>query len=261
MSEKDTVKFLGTAGARFVVARQARYSAGTLLRLGGMGIMLDPGPGTLVRCAASRPRIDATQLDAIVLTHAHIDHSNDVNILIDAMTKGGFEKRGTVFAPAQCLEGATKVLLDYLMKFPGRIVALQEQSQYELDAVRFSTSVRHQHGVETYGVRFHRGPGDLSFLVDTAWFEGLAQSYAGSDVLVLNVVRHQPYGKARILHLTLDEAERVIADVRPRRAVLTHFGMTMLKARPHELAAAMSDRLGIEVIAARDGMTLDLEPG
>ena len=259
VSEKDLVKFLGTAGARFVVARQMRYSAGTFLRLGGKAIMLDPGPGTLTRCAASRPRIDATKLDAVILTHSHIDHSNDVNILLDAMTAGGLEKRGHLFAPAECLEGPRKVLFDYLRDFPTRIVTLEAQSDYELDGVRFSTSVRHHHQAETYGVRFHRAPGAVSFLADTEYFDGLAESYAGSDVLVVNVVRLEPHKSVRIMHLTLADAERIIGEVRPRRAVLTHFGMTMLKAKPRELAARMSDRLGLEVIAARDGMTLQLD--
>jgi hypothetical protein len=40
--------------------------------------------------------------------------------------------------------------------------------------------------------------------------------------------------------------------------VLTHFGMTMLRAKPWELAEALTEELGIEVLAARDGMTLEL---
>jgi hypothetical protein len=31
--------------------------------------MLDPGPGTLLRCAQPEPRVDATKLTGIVLTH------------------------------------------------------------------------------------------------------------------------------------------------------------------------------------------------
>jgi phosphoribosyl 1,2-cyclic phosphodiesterase len=60
------------------------------------------------------------------------------------------------------------------------------------------------------------------------------------------------------MHLSLDEARAVIAKVRPRKAILTHFGMTMLRARPRELAEGLSKDLGIEVIAASDGMTLEV---
>ncbi len=259
MGDGDWIKFLGTAGARFVMARQVRHSAGTLVHLGGRNIMLDPGPGTLTRCAASRPRIDVASLDAVVLTHAHIDHSNDVSVLVDAMTRGGLNKRGALFAPAQCLDGPERVVLNYLRDFPQRVEALEAGSDYELGGVTFSTSARHHHGVETYGIKFHREAGDLSFLVDTAYFDALADSYRGSEVLVINVVLHEEHKKGNVPHLSLGQAEALIKDISPRLAVLTHFGMTMLKARPWELAARMSERLGIEVRAASDGMTLELD--
>ncbi|RKX60208.1 MAG: MBL fold metallo-hydrolase, partial [Thermodesulfobacteriota bacterium] len=40
--------FLGTAGGRYVVAKQLRASAGTLLKINNSYLLLDPGPGTLV---------------------------------------------------------------------------------------------------------------------------------------------------------------------------------------------------------------------
>ena len=92
---------MGTAGARFVVAKQLRSSAGTWVTLEDKNILLDPGPGTLVRCAKSRPRLDPTKLDAIILSHQHIDHANDVNIMIEAMTTGGYSKRGYFSLPDQ----------------------------------------------------------------------------------------------------------------------------------------------------------------
>jgi len=259
MNDKDFVKFLGTAGARFVMARQVRYSAGTLIRLKGKSLMLDPGPGTLVRCALARPKIDAARLDAILLTHAHIDHSGDVNVLIDAMTAGGLERRGALFAPAECLDGPNRIVLSYLREFPEKVVPLAPERDYAFDAVAFSTSVRHRHAVETYGVKFHRDAGDLAFLVDTDYFDGLAEAYAGADVLVINVVLHEEHKSGAVQHLTAAQAEQVIRDVAPRKAVLTHFGMTMIKAKPRELAQAMSDRLGVEVLAASDGMTVELD--
>jgi ribonuclease BN (tRNA processing enzyme) len=259
VSDTDWIKFLGTAGARFVMAKQIRYSAGTCLHLRGTDIMLDPGPGTLTRCATCRPSIDATGIDAVILTHAHIDHSNDVNAMIDAMTKGGIEKRGELFAPRDCLEGENRVVLNYLRDYPERVQVLEPESDYEIHGVKFSTSVALDHSVQTYGIKFHRPPGDLSFLVDTRYFDSLADSYRGADVLVINVVRRRPHEKLDLQHLTIDKAEEVIREVEPRLAVITHFGMTMVKAKPWELAGEMSDRLGIEVIAAGDGKKLELD--
>jgi ribonuclease BN (tRNA processing enzyme) len=93
----DTIIFLGTAGARFVVIRQFLASGGAWLNLGNTQILLDPGPGSLVQ--ASKRKLDPTKLDAIILSHRHLDHSGDINIMIEAMTDGGTKKRGTVFAP------------------------------------------------------------------------------------------------------------------------------------------------------------------
>ena len=47
-------------------------------------------------------------------------------------------------------------------------------------------------------------------------------------------------------------------DARPRLALITHFGMTVWRAHPWDVAAGLTQRLGIEVKAARDGMSLEL---
>jgi phosphoribosyl 1,2-cyclic phosphodiesterase len=59
-------------------------------------------------------------------------------------------------------------------------------------------------------------------------------------------------------HLSLPEAKQVIARMKPKAAILTHFGMTMWRAKPWELAERLSEETGIKVIAARDGMKFNL---
>jgi phosphoribosyl 1,2-cyclic phosphodiesterase len=258
MTDRDHIKFLGTAGARFVVAQQLRFSAGVFLGLKGKAIILDPGPGTLVRCARSKPPIDVAGLDAVILTHAHIDHTNDVNILIDAMTGGGLKKRGVLLAPRECLDGDNAVVLKYLRAYLEDIVTLESEREYGIGDLTFSTSVRHQHPVETYGVRFDVEGRRVSFLVDTQYFLGLAESYRGSDVLVVNVVRHRPHESGDVMHLSVDDVRRLIAETRPGKVIMTHFGMTMLRAKPWVIASELSAETGVEVIAASDGMTVEL---
>jgi ribonuclease BN (tRNA processing enzyme) len=100
-----TVRFLGTGGARFVVARQIRASGGMWMRFGETQMHVDPGPGALVRALESVPPCVPAELDAIVLSHKHLDHSSDVNVMIEAMTAGGFRPRGAEVARLDALEG------------------------------------------------------------------------------------------------------------------------------------------------------------
>ena len=254
----DYIQFLGTAGARFAMAKQIRSSAGTFLRLGGKNLLLDAGPGTLARCAAVQPLIDVFELDALILTHSHIDHSTDINCLIDAMTGGGIWKRGVLFTPAACLEGDHAVVLRYLRGFLHDIVPIAAAEPYQLDTLHFRTSPLHDHGVETYGISFQLPTQRLSFLIDTRFFPELIDAYADSDVLVINVVRHRPEDAPHALHLCIEDVKEIVRAIRPRKTILTHFGMTMLKNNPTAIAMEASDEVGCEIIAADDGMIVEL---
>jgi len=173
----DVITFLGTAGARFVVARQILASGGAWLNLGNTQILLDPGPGCLVQA-----------------TKRKLDPSNE-------------------------------------------------------------TPIRHKHPVETYGFVFRTPRYTFSWITDTKYFNDLPCYYKG-DLLIIHVVRLEP--GAPVDHLSLPEAKRIIEEIKPKAAILTHFGMTMWRAKPWELAKKLTDETGISVIAARDGMKFDL---
>ena len=248
----DAIIFLGTAGARFVVARQLLASGGAWLKLGNTQILLDPGPGSLVQ--AARRKLDPAKLEAIILSHRHLDHSGDINIMIEAMTDGGTKKRGMVFAPADALN-QDPVILSYLQSYPQSIQVLTEGGSYVINDVSFRTPVRHKHPAETYGFVFQTPRHTFSWITDTRYFEDLASHYEG-DLLIINVVRLS--SGAPIDHLSLPEAKRIIEEMKPKMAILTHFGMTMWRGRPWELAKKLTEETRISVIAARDGMEFDL---
>ena len=248
----DKITFLGTAGARVMVANQILASGGLWLEFGGVQILLDPGPGTLVQ--AARRKLKASKLQAILLSHRHLDHSADVNIMIEAMTEGGLKRRGALFAPSDALE-EDPVILHYLRPYLERIEILEEGKSYSIGEVSFHTPIRHHHAVETYGVVFETPRYIISCLVDTRFFAGLSQHYKG-DLLILNVVRFEPGGPYD--HLSAPEAGEIIKEVRPKVAILTHFGMTMWRAKPWEVARRLSEETGVRVIAARDGMSFHL---
>jgi phosphoribosyl 1,2-cyclic phosphodiesterase len=258
-----SVRFLGTGGARFVVARQIRASGGMWLRFGDpdLGpttqIHLDPGPGALVRALASVPPCEPRELDAIVVSHKHLDHSCDVNVMIEAMTSGGFHKRGAILAPRDSFEGEA-VILPYAAQFVAtKHVVEASAGPYVVNDVEIRTSLPHVHGVETYGLHFRYQGTTLSYLPCTRYFEGLIDDYRAHapDVLIVNVLRYRD--AMNVDHLTFDDAAGIIAGIRPRVAVMTHFGTKMLEQHPERLARELERDLGIRVLAARDNWTLD----
>lgn len=255
----NKIKFLGTAGARFVVMKQLRASGGIWITLDDTDILIDPGPGCLVRCLSSRPKLNPRDLDGIILTHRHIDHSNDINVMIEAMTNGGFQEKGIVFAPSDALE-EDPVIFKYIRDYVHKIEILKEKKNYTLGNISFSTPVKHIHGVETYGLNIYGKNCNISIITDTEYFENLESHYIG-DILIINIVLYDDTYKEKkgIQHLSLTDAETIISVNKPKLSILTHFGMTMLKMKPWEIAENLSEKHGVKVIAARDGMQIDID--
>jgi phosphoribosyl 1,2-cyclic phosphodiesterase len=247
---------MGTAGARFMVAKQLAASGGLYLEEGATRLALDPGPGAVVQYA--KRKVDLARLSGILVSHRHLDHCGDINVMIEAMTEGGFRRRGTLFCPGDALDD-DPVVLRYLRDFPEHLVRLEPECEYRLGELAFSTTPRHIHGAETYGFRF----GDLSdgrlprlgWVTDSKYYEGIAEQHCAEVMLIHTVLAHS---RPELPHLGLDDAERIIAAARPRLAVITHYGMQVWRAHPWEVAAEISQRTGVDVKAARDGMSLEL---
>jgi len=248
------ISFVGTGGARIVVASQVRSTGGLWLNYKNTNLYIDPGPGALVRLRALK-YLDPRRLDGLIITHKHLDHANDVNILIEAMTDSGNKRRGYLFCPGDAI-GEDPVVFRYLREYLEGIELLKERGNYRVKDLDFSTPVRHLHPVDTYGIVFHANK-KIAIIADTRFFEELSDYYR-SDILIVNVLRTKPILETdRIDHLSLADFAEIIARVKPEIAVMTHFGKTIIKERPYLLARALKEETGIEVIAAYDGMKLE----
>jgi ribonuclease BN (tRNA processing enzyme) len=255
----DTITFLGTGGARFMVISQLLATGGIWLNLSGTEILLDPGPGCIVQTAKRKLRPE--KLSAIIVSHRHLDHSADVNIMVEAMTGGELKKRGWLFAPSDAFEPET-IIFSFLKKNLDGVEVLKEGKSYTVGNVTFTTPVRHVHSVETYGLVFKTPNHTFSYISDTRYFDGILQHYGG-QLLIMNVAFLEPYPDKpdRVLpvdHLSVPDAEHIIKELKPKVAILTHFGMSMWRAKPWQVAEKLSQKTGIKVIAARDGMKFEL---
>ncbi len=246
------VKFFGTGGARFVASRQSRATGGLWLNYRETNLYIDPGPGAIVRIRASNEEFDPARLDGVILTHRHMDHSNDANLIIESMAQGGFEKRGTLFAPKDALEG-DPVIFQFVKRYLDGIITLEQGARHHIKDVGMSVPVRHRHPVETYGLIFHVGK-TIGLISDTRYFDGLPDFYP-VDYLIMNVLRAQPIEDHEIVeHLSLHDARTIINRVRPQMAILTHFGMGIINDGPEQAAQRLSDETETMVVAAYDGM-------
>jgi len=234
------------------------------MNLSGTEILVDPGPGCIVQ--TTKRKLKAEKLSAIILTHRHLDHSADASIMVEAMTQGGMRRRGRLFAPADAL-GAEPVIFSYLKGYLDNIEILEAGKSYSVGNISFSTPVRHIHPVETYGMLVKTPQHTLSYISDTRYFDGLCSSYGG-ELLIINVVFLEPRlptdhadpdrPNLPVDHLAVPHAEHIIAELKPKVAILTHFGMTVWRAKPWQIAEKMSQQTGVRVVAARDGMRFDL---
>jgi len=251
-TSSDSITFLGVAGARFMVTRQLAASGGLWLNICDTQILVDPGPGSIVQ--STKRNLVAENLSAIILSHRHLDHSADVNIMVEAMTNGGFNRHGRFYAPADAI-GEEPVIYSYLRNYIEGITILEEGKSYIVGNISFSTPVRHIHPVETYGMIFKSSEYTFAYIADTRYFERLCDSYR-SDLLIINMVLTEP--RPPIDHLSIPDVVNIVKEIKPRIAILSHFGMHIWQEKPWLIAEDISQKTGTDVIAARDGLKFNL---
>ncbi len=251
---KDEVIFLGTGGARFVIARQLRATGGIFFRIGAKNILVDPGPESYYRFLTYLPKFNPEKIDAIILTHKHIDHSADVNVYLDVITEGGFKKNGFLVAPADAF-GQGGVVYDYLLEFLNETKIIKPGTELILNGLKIIFPVRHNHRVETYGIKFFYNNYSVSYITDTKYFPELISVYK-ADIIIMNLLKLE---SSEVDHLSVEDCEAIINGIRPKVAIITHFGMTIIRNGPWNIARHLKEKTGITVLAAEDGKHYEIE--
>ena len=252
-------KYLGTSGGRFSMIKQARSTGGIWFRYGGINCVLDPGPGSLLRICTSDPQLDSESIDAVLLTHKHIDHSTDANVLIECMTRGGFDDRGTFVAPEDCVSGPDPVVLKYSLAKAKRVLTPRDGEPFELSSGVTAEPVMHlHHGVQCFGY-IMRSPGlpQWGVISDTKYLPHLAERYKDCRYISINVTF--PNRKARLDHMSVEELRELLAEIHPELVTLSHLG-AMLTA-PEDGAQYLKglDTEYTKTVPGEDGMVIDLE--
>lgn len=248
--------FLGTGGARIVVNKQIRATGGIILQYGDEQLHIDPGPGALIR--AKQYGVDLERNTAILVSHNHPDHCNDMNIVIDAMTIGGIKKKGILIANKTVIKGTAEeypLLTTYHKNCLEKVTILEPGKKVKLnDIIVTATNAKHE-DPNSIGFRIMTPKFTLGYTSDTEWFRGIEKEYKGCDVIIINNLK--PLGNKYKGHFSSADSIKLLQKVKPKLAILQHFGMSMLRANPLYEAREIQKQSGVQTIAATDGMTID----
>ena len=244
------ITFLGTAGDASVVARQLRASGGIILQSGETQLHLDPGPGSLVR--AKEHDINLRANTAILVSHAHLTHCHDLNAVISAITLGGLDKRGVLISNPALVNSSE--LSDFHRFCLEKIIPLTPEQKVAIEDIEIHATKTSHSDSQNIGFKIITPDFTLGYTSDTAYFKELPVALSNSDILILNTTF--PADTKTDNHLNCETAIKLVEKVKPKLAIITHFGFEMLKADPLLEARKINMATGIQTIAAQDGFTI-----
>lgn len=253
------IKYIGTGGGRFSMICQKRSTGGLWLQYGGLKGVIDPGPGSLARICATKPELLPDSIDFVILTHKHLDHSTDANVLIECMTHGGFDKRGILVAPNDALDGDDPVILKYAQRKAAAVEIPRDGVPIDIGGGVTAEPVTHvHHGVECFGYIFKRtGIPDWGLISDAKpMAEYFAQRYSSCMLVSINTTF--PNKKPRLDHTSLEDVRELLEKLHPKRAILTHLGAMLTSEEGSQFFTCLDTRETL-VTAASDGMVVDLD--
>ncbi|MBD3249537.1 hypothetical protein GF336_05830 [Candidatus Woesearchaeota archaeon] len=251
----NKITFLGTGGDSFVVGKNMRSNGGIIFQIDESQFHIDPGIGAVVRAAENR--INLRGNTAVLLSSSNILNSNDVNAVIDAMTYGGFDKSGILVANSTIVNGnesTNPILSNYHKRCLEKIVILNPGQKLgiedtEINAVPVENEDEKGIGFKIYAPDFTAG-----YVPDTKYNKDLYKHFQGCDMLIVNV--NSPHGEKEKNKLNSDEAAKLIEKSQPKLAVITGFGIKMIRADPLYEGREIQKKTGIQVLVAKDGMSL-----
>jgi len=283
--------FLGTGGNPEAVISQQPRTAGFLLQLGDFYLLVDPGPAALF--AALELGLDLGQLDAVYISHGHVDHYAGAESVIEGMCWAMSSRRGKLLLPREMVEENAHISTFHRGEaahsgYLGgpEVIFLQAYQQIELG--RFSLiPVPAYHGPENYGFIIKTPGLTLGYTSDTnflrryrtasgirevmpwgpvldfqeaiSWREELVQAYREVDLLIANVTSHNSWFHRHITTLGLPY---LLQGSKIKHCYITHFNHCCVW--PEDLRPAMAAYVeaasGVRTTAARDGLRVDLSP-
>jgi ribonuclease BN (tRNA processing enzyme) len=247
------IVFLGTGGGRVNLIKQFRGTGGFRINTSSINVHVDPGPGALI--ASNHFKQNPMDIDAIFVSHAHIDHSNDANIMIEAMTDFAMKKQGVLLASKSVIKGDGRfepVVSGYHLGKVDKAVVMKPGDKFGLKGVEFVATKAKHDDKSTIGFLLKAEGKLIGYTSDTEYFKELGKIYKGCDYLIVNNLKPKDDGIPD--HLNSKDTIKILKGAKPKKAILTHLGAVFAKRPAEEEAQMITEESGVQAIAAKDGM-------
>jgi ribonuclease BN (tRNA processing enzyme) len=245
--------FLGTGTA--IPVRQ-HAPAGLFIIAAGQKILLDIGPGTLSRLELAG--FSCTELDALLITHFHSDHTLDLATLLQVFNYSPGSERSEPFTIITC-PGMDNFYQHLLKLYPELSPLSYDLRMKQVFVDKFFlgeievSSAPTDHTPESIAYRLEDGKHSLVYSGDAAPTGKLAQLADKADMLVCEC--SFPAGWDTEDHLNADTAGIIARQAGVKSLVLTH---TYPPAQAVDLVAQVQRHFDGMVQVAVDGLHLSL---
>ncbi|QGA80284.1 MBL fold metallo-hydrolase [Candidatus Nanohalobium constans] len=246
------LKFLGTGGGRYVTGYQNRQTGGIVVQTGDTQIHVDPGPGALYHCHEELD--NPLDTEAVLVSHAHPDHSNDVEPLIGMMTQAS-DKPGAVFGSESVIHGygeVEKAVSNYHKDLCMEVKVLEEDSKHEFKDLKIESQEMFHGDPKTQGFTLETEEKKIGFWTDTQYSDELTELYKGCDTLVIYCSR--PRNEGIKGHTSLDEVPKIVEQTEVENIIITHFGQKFLNSDLEKQEEWLKEQVDAKVTFAEDGM-------
>jgi ribonuclease BN (tRNA processing enzyme) len=235
-----------------------------LLRDGDTAIVIDLGPGTVPEL---KRHIDPRILDAIVISHAHLDHLLDLATLRYSLkyAPSPATKSVDVWIPPEARRTLDRLALAFAddgeeATFYSGVLALREYHpgralKIGSLSISFAPGV---HYVSSWSLRVESDFGHLlGYTADTGPAAKLEGHLAGTGLLIAEATLLEPSSEPNEArgHLTASEAGDLATAAHAKSLLLTHFWEEL---GPQKLKAKASERFHGRIELARPGLIIDL---